>query len=88
MKPFKDAYELLQENAVIVDSKSKKDISFRVFGKTDNYIFRIYLKTAAWFSQCGCKVGVSNKPTSLCKHHIASIVRTFLEVNNLELVKK
>jgi len=87
MKLFKKAYKILKENAVMVESQKKDEIRLRVVGDTDNYFFRIYLKVARWFAQCGCEVGVSSKPTGLCKHHIAAIVKIFLEVNHLKLVE-
>lgn len=87
MKLFKKAYKLLKEHAVMVESQKKDDITLRVVGDTDNYFVRIYLKVARWLTQCGCEVGISSKPTGLCKHHIAAIVKIFLEVNNLKLVE-
>ncbi len=87
MKLFEKAYKLLEDHAVMVESQKNNDIRLRVVGDTNNYFLRIYLKVARWLTQCGCEVGISSKPTGLCKHHIASIVKIFLEVNHLKLVK-
>ena len=83
MKIFKEAYKLIQENKVSFELIGNQGI----FYKIKDYSYRIYLKTSMWFGQCGCKVGVSNKPQGLCKHSIASLVEYFLKANKLKLVK-
>lgn len=85
MRIFKEAFRLIEEKKVKKEINTRDSFNYFIIGKTDSYLFRIYKKVAAWFSQCGCHVGVSNTPTGLCKHTIAGIVTKFLEVNNLKL---
>ena len=87
MKIFKEAYKLIKEKKVKKEINTRDSFNYEITGKTDKYIFRIYKKVASWFSQCGCHVGVSNKPNGLCKHTICGLVVHFLKVNNLKLVK-
>ena len=88
MKIFKDAYKLIKEKKVKKEMNTRDSFNYTINGTTDHYVFRIYKKVASWFSQCGCRVGVSNTPTGLCKHTIAGIVAKFLEVNNLKFKKE
>jgi len=81
MKIFRDAYKLIQEGKVIEDFTNKSGTFYNV----KDYAFKIYRKGCAWFSQCGCHVGVSNKPAGICKHFVAVIVLKFLESNQLNL---
>ena len=81
---FQKAYDLIKEVKIKEDFNKGRDVFYLV----KDYSFKIYLKTAAWFTQCGCRVGMSNTPGGLCKHHIAVIVKRFLKENDLELVKK
>ncbi len=85
MRIFKEAFKLIKEKKVKKEMNTRDSCNYDITGSTDHYIFRIYRKVSAWFSQCGCHVGVSNTPTGLCKHTIAGIVTKFLEVNNLNL---
>ena len=79
---FQKAYDLIKEVKVKEDFNKGRDVFYLV----KDYSFKIYLKTASWFSQCGCRVGISNKPSGLCKHHISVIVHRFLKENKLRLV--
>ncbi len=79
---FQKAYDLIKEVKVKEDFNKGRDVFYLV----KDYSFKIYLKTASWFSQCGCRVGISNKPRRLCKHHISVIVHRFLKENKLRLV--
>lgn len=82
MSIFTEAYKL----GIKEDFKSKDSISYEVKGK-NTYFPRIYKKGCSWFLQCGCQVGVLNKPHGLCKHSIITIVKQFLKENKLKLVK-
>lgn len=83
MRIFKEAYKLIEKEKVQEDFQNNAG----VFYKIKDYVFKIYLKTTVWFSQCGCRVGVSNKPAGLCKHSVAGIVNQFIKENNLKLTK-
>ena len=84
MSLFIEAYKIIQEGKINLDFlKEGKFPSYKV----KNYNFDIYMKATNWFSQCGCHVGVCNKPTGLCKHHIAAIVTQFIKENNLKLIE-
>ena len=80
IKIFKEAYKLLQRKKVVFDFEG----STGKFYKIKDYLFKIYLKTTSWFTNCDCEAGVMNV-NRLCKHTIAGIVTEFLEQNKLEL---
>lgn len=87
MKIFKEAYKIVKENAVMLDYKGKNSLNYIIKGKTDNYVFKIWLNVSSWLSQCGCRVGANHQPSALCKHFIAGLIKTFLIANNLKLVE-
>jgi len=79
---FQKAYQIMKDKKIELSFVKGHDKYYLI----RDYSFKIYLKVAAWFSQCGCHVGVSNRPSGLCKHHIAGIVKQFLKENKLKLV--
>ena len=83
MKIFKEAYKILSKKESLFDFSAKNSFYYNI----KEYSFKIYLKSFTWYTQCGCHVGVSNRPAALCKHAIAGIVAHFLKVNNLKLVE-